>query len=258
MTRVRLIHWNAAEAEERAARLEALGYQVDAAVPRGPATIRELAADPPAAVVIDLARLPSQGRDVAVNLRLQAGSRRVPLLFVGGDPAKVPAIRDLLPDAVYSTWEEIGAALPEAIAAPPANPVVPASAFAAYAGRPLLGKLGIKGGTHLALLGAPAGFMDTLGALPEGVSVGNEIDAATDLAMWFVRSYAELQAGIEGVAAQVRRTSLWIAWPKKGSPLAADLGEPLVRKAGRATGLVDFKICSIDDTWSALLFRRRK
>jgi hypothetical protein len=258
MARVRLIHWNAAEAEERAARLERLDYVVDRALPRGPATIRELAADPPDAVVIDLSRLPSQGRDVAVNLRLQARTRHVPLLFAGGDPAKLPAIRALLPDAVYTSWEEIASALPEAIAAPPATPVVPRSAFEAYAGRPLLGKLGIKAGTRLALLAAPDDLRDTLGPLPERVAVSAAIDADTDLALWFVRSRAELEAGIDGVAAQVQRASLWIAWPKKGSALAADVAQQPVREAGLAAGLVDFKICSIDDTWSALLFRRRK
>ena len=259
MDRVRLIHWNAAEAEERAGRLRALGYVVEWAPPRGPASFRELAADPPAAVVIDLSRLPSQGRDAAVTLRLRAGTRRVPLLFVGGEPAKLPPIRALLPDAVYTTWDEIGDALAQAIAAPPADPVVPRSAFEAYAGRPLLDKLGIKAGIRLALLGAPPDFGDALGVLPDGVTMGDELEAATDLAIWFVRSPAELEGGIERLAAQVQRASLWIAWPKKGSALAVGgLAEQPVREAGLAAGLVDFKICAIDDTWSALLFRRRK
>lgn len=256
--RVRLIHWHAAEAQERAARLEALGCRVDWALPRGPDTIRELAANPPAAVVIDLARLPSQGRDMALQLRLKAGTRRVPLVFVGGDAAKAAAIRALLPDAVYTTWDDIGQALPQAISAPPSKPIVPRSAFAPYAGRPLTAKLGIKAGTHLALLDAPPDFTETLGPLPENVTLSRSIGEETDLAIWFVRSRPELAAGIDAVAAQVRRASLWIAWPKKGSAAASDVTQQPVRETGLAAGLVDFKICSIDDTWSALLFRRRK
>ncbi len=260
MHRVQLIHWNAAEAAERAERLRTLGYDVTFDLPAGPAFIRALANNPPAAVVIDLSRLPSQGRDMAINLRIQGGTRHLPLLFVGGDPAKVARIHELLPDAAYTSWDEIDAGLAGAIVASPADPIVPSSAFAAYAGKPLVGKLGIKAGSTVALAGAPPNFRDALGRLPGQVDlIGiDNLSGLADLVIWFVRSAGELEHGMAGIAARLRRGALWIAWPKKGSALVADLSQQQVRDAGLAAGLVDYKICAIDDTWSALLFRRRK
>jgi len=258
--RIQLIHWNAAEAAERAERLRALGYDVACDLPSGPTFIRALAHDPPVAVVIDLSRLPSQGRDMAVNLRIQGGTRRVPLVFVGGDPAKVARIRDLLPDAAYTTWDAIGAVLVGAIAAPPADPVVPGSAFAAYAGKPLAEKLGIKADSTVTLAGAPPDFREVLGQLPARADLTSfdSLTGPADLTIWFVRSTGELERGMVGMAAWVGQRALWIAWPKKGSALATDLSQQQVRDAGLAAGLVDYKICAIDDTWSALLFRWRK
>lgn len=258
MHRIQLIHWNPAEAEERARRLEAAGYQVDFDVRDVISLQRALRRDPPAAVVIDLGRLPSQGRDVAVGLRAHPATRPVPIVFVGGDPAKVALVRARLPDAAYTAWEQIEGALAQAIAEPPANPVAMKSQMDGYSGKPLLTKLGIKAGMRVALLGEPPGLREELGELPPGVQLLAALDGGCGLAVWFVRSRGELETGIASLAQQVERNPLWIAWPKKGSPLAADVGEQAVRECGLAVGLVDYKICSIDATWSGLLFRRRK
>ena len=83
MARIHLIHWHPGEAEARAARLRAAGHSVDAST-FDRALLRALAEEPPEAVAIDLGRLPSQGRDVGLNLRRQAGTRHVALVFVGG------------------------------------------------------------------------------------------------------------------------------------------------------------------------------
>ena len=79
-----------------------------------------------------------------------------------------------------------------------------------------------------------------------------------DLIIWFVRSLGELKRGISKMAAGLEHGSIWIAWAKKGSALAADLTEQDVRAIGLASGLVDYKVCAIDATWSGLLFTRRK
>lgn len=256
--RIHLIHWNEKEAEEWARRLERAGYAVEYGLPPVPALMRELRANPPAAVVIDLGRLPSQGRDVAVGLRAFASTRRVPLVFVGGDPHKVADIRRRLPDAVFTTWEQVEDALAGALLHPPENPVAMKSQMDGYSGRSLVKKLGIKAGMRVGLVNAPDGFQETLGELPTDVALETRTGPDLPLQMWFVRSLDELEAGIEGIAAQVERGSLWIAWPKKGSSLASDVGEPAVRACGLDAGLVDYKICSIDATWSGLLFTRRK
>ncbi len=258
MFRIQLIHWNHDEAEERARRLQAAGYTVEFDVSDVIELQRAMRRDPPAAVVIDLGRLPSQGRDLAVGMRAHASTRRVPIVFVGGDPAKVALIRQRLPDAVYTTWEQVAVDLAQAIAAPPQNPVAMRSQMDGYAGKPLAVKLGVKPGMKIALVGEPEGFRTALGELPRGVELCAEPCWDSALVVWFVRSRHVLEEGMERIAARIAGNSLWIAWPKKGSLLAADVGEPSVRAAGLAAGLVDFKICSIDATWSGLCFRRRK
>ncbi len=258
MSRIQLIHWNRIEAEERARRLQAAGYEVGFDVPNVLDLLNDLRRNPPAAVVIDLGRLPSQGRDVAVGLRAHATTRRLPIVFVGGDPAKVALVHARLPDAVYTTWEQVEADLAQAIAAPPQNPLAMKSQMDGYSGKPLAVKLGIKPGMRVALVGAPEGLPAALGELPPGVELIPEAGGDSALIVWFVRTSRQLEEGIEGMAALVDKNSLWIAWPKKGSPLAADVGELAARRAGLAAGLVDFKICAIDATWSGLCFRRRK
>jgi CheY-like chemotaxis protein len=257
MYRVRLIHWNDAEAKERVAQLYALGFEAFHAQPQGRGFRKDLGNDLPDAVVIDLFRLPSQGRDLAVMIRKQKSTRYIPLVFAGGAAQKVARVKALLPDALYTTWEHVGDALEEAISNPPSEPVAPDSAFAAYAGKPLVEKLGIKTNTTLGLVYPPEGFMETLGVLPHGVEVREGIISDCDISIWFTRSQDELINGIEATTTSLDRGPIWIAWPKKASGVVTDLSQQIVRQAGLNAGLVDYKICSIDKTWSGLLFSKR-
>jgi hypothetical protein len=185
--RIRLVHWKENEVAERAAKLEAEGFGVDGEVPGTSIGIKQLREDPPAAFVIDLGRLPSHGREVAYSLRQSKALRSIPIVFVGGAEAKVGAIRSALPDATYASWEDIGAALREAMASPPADPVVPASSSGPQSGRTLVQKLGIKAGATVALIDAPAGLKGALAPLPDRVVLrggnrgGREMDLVRDL-----------------------------------------------------------------------------
>jgi len=327
MLRLQLIHWNSAEAQARAATLQAAGYAVAYDLADSMALLQQLRNDPPAAIVIDLtrqprqktagrhpnahqprqktagrhpnahqprqktagrhpnahqprqktagrhpnahqprqktagrhpnARQPSHGRDMALALRGYRNTRNVPLVLVEGDPQKVERIRELLPDATYTTWSRIRSTLKRAIAHPPAAPIVPRSRMEGYSGKPLAVKLGIRAGLTIDLEGAPAGFRELLGELPAGVSVRDGVKAGCDLALWFVRSCGELRSGMRGMAARLCDRPLWIIWPKQGSALAGDLTQQDVRDVGLAAGWVDYKVCSVDATWSGLLFRRR-
>ncbi len=138
MRRVRLIHWNEAEGKQRSKLLRAAGYAADYLLPRGPALLRQLRQGGYAAVVIDLCRLPSHGREVALAIRYQKSTRHVPLVFLGGDAEKVERIRSLLPDATYTEWSRVRGALRYAIAHPLTKPVAPGSVFEAYASTPLV------------------------------------------------------------------------------------------------------------------------
>jgi hypothetical protein len=257
--RLRLIHWNEAEAAERAARLRTLGYEVDHGVLDGPAGLKRLRENPPAAVVIDLSRIPSQGRDVGIALRSYKDTRPVPLVFIGGEPEKVERIKTLLPDASYAIWDTIARSLKTALAHPPLNPLVPPSRLEAYSGTPLLKKLGIKPNTAVALVGAPAGFVKTLSELPRGSVIKRTPGGTADLVLWFIKSKRDLAARMETMAQTAGKGGLWIIWPKKKSAgISSDLNQMIVRRSGLAAGLVDYKVCSVDETWSGLLFARRK
>ena len=259
MKRVQLIHWKPAEAEARVGDLEAAGYEVTYEPFQGPPTLRRLRADPPDAVVIDLERMPSQGRDVAFLLRQSKSSRGLPLVFVGGDPQKVAKIEQQLPDAVYTSWSRIRSGLKRAIARPPEEPIVPASALAGYSGTPLPRKLGIKPDTVVALLGAPEGFEAALHALPENVRFKRSARGPANLILLFVKSRAEMKRRFPAAAhCLAAGGGLWIAWPKKASGVATDLTQAVVRSFGLGSDFVDYKICAIDETWSGLLFARRK
>ena len=257
MPRIRLIHWNAAEATERAARLTHCGLRVDHA-PLDHAGLRALRHDPPDAVVIDLSRLPSHGRDLGAALRQAKATRGIPLVFVAGKPAKVARVRELLPDAVYTDWAGIRPALTSAMAHPPPDPVVPASNLAGYSGTPLPRKLGIKPGYAVALVGAPEGFERILGELPADVTLRRRAQGRCDLIVWFVGARRELEQRTARYGAKAGAGGLWICWPKKASGVVSDLSERVVREAGLARGLVDYKVAAIDQTWSGLRFTRRK
>ena len=254
---VRLICWNAAEAREKATAIESVGYKVDFE-PYTPEVTRLMRQNPPAAVVIDLSRLPSQGRDVALQLRQFKSTRLIPLVLCGGDPLKLPKIQELLPDAGYTTWENLLPALEQAILNPLTQVVVPESSFAGYAGAPLIKKLGIRTGMTVALLDAPPGFEHSLPGLPEGVSWCSEAGTPCDLVIWFVRTYQELVERLPSVQPGIGKAGLWVVWPKKTSGIASDLTQVNVRKTGLAAGLVDYKVSAIDETWTGLRFAVRK
>ncbi len=258
MKRIRLIHWHETEAQEKISLLRAIGFEVDYELPQAPVLLRELQKAPPQLVVIDLSRLPMQGRDFGLILRKFKSTRQVPIIFVGGKNEKVARVKELLPDAVYTSWDQIAVAVPQAVAQPPVNPVVPRSVFDGYAGRPLTQKLGIKAGTRIALINAPDGFEESLGELPEGVHLVRQIIESNDLVLWFTRSKKELVEQIASVTATLGGGRLWIIWQKKSARSTTDLTQQRVRDIGLAAGLVDYKICSLDETWSGLLFCRRQ
>jgi hypothetical protein len=258
LNKIRLIHWNSDEVKGRAKRLEDLGYEVIYDIPRGPDFLRDLRNDPPDAVVIDLSRLPSQGRDMALAIRHQKITRHLPLVFVEGEADKIARIKEHLPDAVYTTWSGITQSLRHAIAHSPKDPVIPRSRMDGYSGASLGKKLGFKANSVVVLVNAPKDLEKSLGKLPEGVIFRKRDVGSRDLTIWFARSVGELESHIKTITGSIENGGLWIAWPKRASGVATDLTQNHVREAGLAVGLVDYKVCSIDETWSGLLFTRRK
>ena len=259
MTRARLIHQHPASAVGRVRQLESAGIAVDYSDTPDSAGLRRLVENVPDVYLIDLERLPSHGREIGLWLRRRTSTRRVPLVFAGGAPEKVERARALLPDAAFCTWDEVAPAIADALANPPADPIVPPSQMAGYSGTPLPKKLGIKEGSVVALIDPPPDFEQTLGELPPRARLVHGQQPDADLTIWFCRTRADLDAQIAAVRERLPDGGrLWIAWPKQSSLLASDLRQAGVRAAGLACGLVDFKICAIDGTWSGLQFAPRR
>jgi hypothetical protein len=214
--------------------------------------------DPPTAVIIDLTHAPSGGRDVGIYLRHYKTTRHVPIVFAGGEPEKVVKIRKHIPDAVYTGWNAVRRALKHAIAQPPSSPLVPGSLLAGYSGTPLVKKLGIKPNTVVTLLGAPRGFDKMLAPIPAGVRFRKRLGKKNDLIIWFVKSEGILRDRMKNIARCVGNSGVWIVWPKKSSSIHSDLSQTSVRKIGLSGGLVDYKVCSIDQTWTGLKFSVRR
>jgi len=127
--------------------------------------------------------------------------------------------------------------------------------MAGYSGTPLPKKLGVKEAQRLALVGAPAGF--SLGALPDGVRTSSSLAGKEplDVILLFVTSRRALEQKFAPAAGRLTPAGrLWVAWPKKASGARTDLTEDVARQVGLPRGLVDNKVCAIDETWSGLQF----
>jgi len=130
--------------------------------------------------------------------------------------------------------------------------------MAGYSGTPLPRKLGLRPGQRIALLDAPPAFLPSLEPLPPDTTLLAAPEPPIDLAVAFAAREDRLRAHfatLEPILAPAG--ALWAAWPKKSSGHPTDLAHSRVQAAGLAAGLVDVKVCAIDDTWSGLKFVRR-
>jgi len=127
--------------------------------------------------------------------------------------------------------------------------------MAGYSGTPLPKKLGIKENQRIALINAPSGFQNELGEIPENTTVVNRLTAPLDLVLCFVDRETKLAKQFPSLAKKLSTNGmLWIAWPKKGSGVPTDLVFDTVQRIGLNCGLVDVKICAVNDVWSGLKF----
>jgi len=127
--------------------------------------------------------------------------------------------------------------------------------MAGYSGTPLVKKLGIKEGARVAFVNAPEDFQATLGELPADVKLMKATTKSVDLILFFVISERILAREFSKLAQRLTTNGMiWIAWPKKSSGVKTDLTFERVQRIGLDSGLVDVKICAIDETWSGLKF----
>lgn len=127
--------------------------------------------------------------------------------------------------------------------------------MAGYSGTPLAKKLGIKDNFRLMFLNAPEGFQEELGQLPQGVEIASRGNKPFNLIVLFSKSERTLEKDFPKLTGRIARDGMiWVAWPKKSSGVATDLSFLTVQTVGLRAGLVDVKICAVNEIWSGLKF----
>jgi len=131
--------------------------------------------------------------------------------------------------------------------------------MAGYSHRALVDKLGIKPGSRIAIIKAPRGYRQTLGKLPRDVTVSKSGRGPLEFIHYFTRARSDLNSKLPSLNRRLRDDgALWISWPKKAARVSTDVTEDTIRDIALPLGLVDVKVCAIDDTWSGLKLVRRR
>ena len=124
---------------------------------------------------------------------------------------------------------------------------------AGYSGTPLAKKLGFKPGLTVAAVAAPANYRKLLAPLPDGVTLGEKVGKTTDIVHFFTTSKAELANQLLAwLKVLPTDAAIWVSWPKKASKVPTDITEDTIRAVALPLGLVDIKVCAVDETWSGL------
>ncbi len=124
---------------------------------------------------------------------------------------------------------------------------------AGYSGTPLAKKLGIESGSTVALIAEPAYFRDLLAPIPPDVLFRTSFRGRVDVAVQFVTRRTDLERRLDAAGRAIFPAGgLWVAWPKRSSKVPTDMTEDVVREVALPVGLVDNKVCAIDDVWSGL------
>ena len=256
MSRVRIIHWRPAEAASLIDSVRTAGFEPEYdGEMNGPAISRAIRARLPDAVLIDLSRLPSHGREIGIWLRGIKATRHIPLVFVNGEGEKLERVRKDLPDAAYATPANLKDVLKTSCRGATRDPLVPPQMMERYKEKPAAQKLGIVAGSAVAVMNAPRGYSHALGELPDGVEIFEDSSAVHPVTLWFVLDLETLLAALPRMRAIAAKTKLWIVW-RKGKE--GRIAQNTIRETAIEGGLVDYKICSLDAQWSGILFARKK
>lgn len=125
--------------------------------------------------------------------------------------------------------------------------------MAGYSGRSIVQKLGIKPGFCIFVDGAPASYGEIVGELPAETTIASRLKASLDMVHLFAMQAASLRKKLPACREAIAPDGMvWVSWPKKSSGVATDVTENVVRDTALSLGLVDIKVCAIDDTWSGL------
>lgn len=122
-----------------------------------------------------------------------------------------------------------------------------------YSGTPLAKKLGIKEGYKVRIVNQPDYYFDLFDSLPKSIEFKNEKKSKKDFIHFFTRHGKELEGAIVSLKNEIfLHGMIWISWPKKSSKVVTDITEDTIRNLALANGLVDVKVCAVDEVWSGL------
>jgi hypothetical protein len=122
-----------------------------------------------------------------------------------------------------------------------------------YSSTPLAKKLGIDVGSRIYLSDAPKNYLTLVAPLPEGIRVVRKIDGETDIVHIFSTERAHLAAALRATLKRIKPDgTIWVSWPKKSSKVPTDITEDTIREVALPMGLVDIKVCAVDEVWSGL------
>ena len=131
--------------------------------------------------------------------------------------------------------------------------------MAGYSGTPLAKKLGFKEGCRVRIAGAPDNYLTLVSPMPRSVVISKRISTDIDIWHFFTHSYSELESRLPTLMRAIEPDgAIWISWPKKSSGVPSSVTEDSIRKVALPLGLVDIKVCAIDETWSGLKLVVRK
>ena len=130
---------------------------------------------------------------------------------------------------------------------------------AGYSGTPLSKKLGIRESFRVKIKNTPANYLEILKPLAEGVKISTRLKAPVDLWHLFTKSRSELSRQLPKCIAEIKQNGMiWVSWPKKSSGVVTDMSEDVIREVALPLGIVDVKVCAVDELWSGLKLVIRK
>ena len=131
--------------------------------------------------------------------------------------------------------------------------------MAGYSGTPLAKKLGIKPATKICAISAPANYAELLAPLADGVRISSRLDQHTKFVHIFATEKSRLIAALKSSLARMEPdAAIWVSWPKKAAKVPTDITEDTIRETALPMGLVDIKVCAVDEVWSGLKLVLRK
>ncbi|HYZ87048.1 MAG TPA: hypothetical protein VE621_21715 [Bryobacteraceae bacterium] len=251
MAKFALVHWNESEAEARVREASSKGVGLELLRLQPGRTVQTIRSVNPEALLIDLTRMPSNGRAVASVLRSQRSTCHIPILFVGGEPQKVEKALADAPGSQWCEWENIAKAIPKLLA------TAPKTVAKHHSEVPVAKKLNLLGGKTICVLNAPESFLALLESV-DGLTVHDQLNRKFDSVLLFTTTMNELEAGLAAIFRRTFELPLTLAWPKRASGADSELSMPLLREYLKEFGYIDYKVASIDKTWSAMLFSRAR